>query len=455
MRGGAMLYVVVTALVLAVGASAMLRMVSVGSRTVSRAEEAAIAEGAIDSVFNLVRSQAASRTLTLPSFPTLQVGDASVTAAVTDNSAVLGRTVLVSAAAVVRGRTYRRSEVLGIPLPPEASSSEAQGLWGVYSQTDGTNSWFRWPPAIIRPRHLQRADTFFEFGSGATMSFVPGAPSPFVVWTGSLVVPTTGTYSFSVSADNNVSLWIGGVNQRDTFATTFQFDGFRGGPSSRSLAFNWTAGQVVPIRLVFMDYGIVGSFRFRWRTPGASADVPVPASVMVPSTFVGGARRTWSIPIDPRAVYSTATAGDAVRAPTPIDLQSLGFLPGDRIRLRMVGSANNWAWPENNHVRNGHMTGILSRTPSIDANVTVANRVPGVVRVPGMPDVANHVRETAHDFVISNNWDSGSGWSRAFVPVEFTIPAEGRYLFAQVHDSWWGDNRVGHDGLYNIIIERP
>lgn len=449
-RGGAMLWVVVTAAILAMATGGMLRLNAMASQTVSRSEERAQAEAALDAWVSLVRAQAQNRVLLMPSSPQITVGSILVTGSVTDTTSVMARTAQASAVAVIKGRSYRRTVTVGLPLD---EVTEPIGLFGTYWQTNGTDGWWEWPPKLTDSPTLMRVDTQFEY-SGRTMSFMPDAPSPFVIWEGMLVVPESGTYTFSISADNCWSLWINGSNVYDAFYGGFSHEGYRSSPINRTMTFNWVKGQRLPFRFYFMDYGGSGRLIFRWQTPGSGSVVPVPADVFRPANFAGGSRRTFTIPWRPNAVYNTTleTTPGVVSA-TPIDLQSLGFYPGDRIQLSMSGGWNAWNWPTNRDRVFQNMAAIISSTRTIDRDPRGLNRIPDAIGT-GLPQITNPHSDQANDFWGDRGYFDGASWQYQDGPKVVTIPPGGRYLFVQGWDSYWADNGVSKLGLNNVVIER-
>lgn len=448
-----MLYVVVTAAVIALATSAMLRMGAISNHVVGESEDKLRAEALIENFTSYAYSLLTERRLPLNWFPSWSGSDYTCSLAVTDNSTIVPRTVLVESTCVIHEKVYRRSEVMGVPQEFPTVS----GLWGNYWQTNGTNSWWVWPPSLLSgpdaPR-LARVDQTITQPGGATMTFMPQAPSPYVEWTGVITAPETGNYTFSISADNCWSLWIDGALLQDAFYSGFAHDGYDDGPRVVTMTRYLSKNDPVPIRLLFMDYGGSGSLSFRWQTPSNSSLVNVPASAFRPANYMAGKYSTWAIPVNPKGVYATAQSWDAVHRPTAIDLQSLGFYPGERIRLRSVGGWNAWS-SGNDFWATRSMYGIFSTTPDIDPDQTKNNRVTGSVPVPGESSPVNPYLDTDHDVVIT--WEgngSGTSWSVDNGKV-FVIPPGARYLFVQGADSAWMDNRHStYAGPWTLIVER-
>ncbi|MCA0362071.1 MAG: hypothetical protein LCH41_13590, partial [Armatimonadetes bacterium] len=178
-RGGAMLYVVVTAAVIAVATSAMLRMSAISNHVVSESEDKLEAEALIEHFNSYVYTLLSERRLPLNWYPSWSGIDYTTSLAVTDNSAVVPGTVLVETTCIYKEKTYRRTQVFGVP----AELPTVSGLWGNYWQTNGTNSWWVWPPSLLSgpeaPR-LARVDRSLNLPGGPTM--ISGFSRPLTNW---------------------------------------------------------------------------------------------------------------------------------------------------------------------------------------------------------------------------------------------------------------------------------
>jgi PA14 domain/Bacterial Ig domain len=114
----------------------------------------------------------------------------------------------------------------------------------------------------------------FDWGLAAPSQTLP--QDNFAVrWTGSLAAPAGGTYQFQTVSDEGVRLWVDGVLLIDNWTPHL-----RATDTSQSLSLS--AGQRVRIRLEYLDRIGAAEMRWRWKTPGSSSFVPVPASALVP-----------------------------------------------------------------------------------------------------------------------------------------------------------------------------
>jgi hypothetical protein len=82
-------------------------------------------------------------------------------------------------------------------------------------------------------------------------------------YTGTITIPSDGTWTFSTRADNLLTLWIDGVQLLST----------NSGSATRTL----TAGSY-PIRIDFREVNQAADWNVRWTAPGGVAEiVPVTA----------------------------------------------------------------------------------------------------------------------------------------------------------------------------------
>jgi hypothetical protein len=113
----------------------------------------------------------------------------------------------------------------------------------------------------------------FNWGNNAPIASTPSDRFT-VAWRGWLKVPTTGTYTFQTYTDDGVTLDVDGVRRITAWVNQ--------APTTRtSSAFTLSAGAVA----IAMDYfdntgGAVA--QLRWKTPGSSSFVTIPAANLSP-----------------------------------------------------------------------------------------------------------------------------------------------------------------------------
>lgn len=129
-----------------------------------------------------------------------------------------------------------------------------------------------------------------NYGSGSPAAGVP-ADNFCARFTGRLLPPTTGVYTFTGSADDTVALW---VNGSPIFTTT------SGGSGSITL----TAGVKVAIQIDVVETTGNASVLVQWQPPGAGAATGIPRDVLF-SGATGVAR-----PIPPSDLAASVAGTD-------------------------------------------------------------------------------------------------------------------------------------------------
>lgn len=98
-----------------------------------------------------------------------------------------------------------------------------------------------------------------------------GADSFSVRWTGTIVIPTTGTYVLQTESDDGVRLTVEGAQRINNWTDH--------GPAldnSSGLAF--TAGQRVAVTMEYYERTRGAVARLRWKRPGSSSFEAIPLS---------------------------------------------------------------------------------------------------------------------------------------------------------------------------------
>jgi hypothetical protein len=92
-----------------------------------------------------------------------------------------------------------------------------------------------------------------------------------VRWTGFIEVPATGNYVFQTVSDDGVRLWVNNLKMVANWTVHTSTIN-----TSKKIAL--TAGQRVPVTLEYFDNSGPAEIRLRWKLPGSSTFVPVPAN---------------------------------------------------------------------------------------------------------------------------------------------------------------------------------
>ena len=110
----------------------------------------------------------------------------------------------------------------------------------------------------------------FDWASGQPAIGVP-VDNFSVRWTGTLTVPTSGTYRFQTYSDDGVRLWVNGAQVINNWTDH--------SPTTNSTGnITLSAGQRVSVTLEFYEKGGGAVMQLRWRRPGQTSYVAIPAS---------------------------------------------------------------------------------------------------------------------------------------------------------------------------------
>jgi hypothetical protein len=123
-------------------------------------------------------------------------------------------------------------------------------------------------------RLLSRIDPniAFQWGSGSPDSLLPN-DNFAVIWTGALVAPSTGTYTFWTTTDDGVRLWIGGALLINKWQAQ--------SPTTWSASVNLVAGQRYILRMDYYEAGGGAEAKLEWQHPGAARQI-VPTTALDP-----------------------------------------------------------------------------------------------------------------------------------------------------------------------------
>lgn len=148
------------------------------------------------------------------------------------------------------------SEEAALPLPAGGGG----GLLGSYyagTALAGT-------PLLVRTEQVD-----FNWGKSAPNALVP-SDLYSVRWTGFVEAPATGTYQLQTVSDDGVRVTLGGVRLIDNWAQ-------RSTATDTSGAVNLEAGRRYAITMEYFENRGSAVARLRWRTPGNSTYVAIPA----------------------------------------------------------------------------------------------------------------------------------------------------------------------------------
>jgi hypothetical protein len=118
---------------------------------------------------------------------------------------------------------------------------------------------------------LQRTEAVnFNWGNGSPGSGV-NKDKFSVRWTGTVEASAAGNFQFQTNSDDGVRLWVNGVQVINNWTN-------HGATTNSSASIALTAGTRYTIRMEFYENGGQAVAQLRWKTPGTTSYVAIPAS---------------------------------------------------------------------------------------------------------------------------------------------------------------------------------
>lgn len=136
---------------------------------------------------------------------------------------------------------------LGVSMNYNTPNRARKGLKAEYWNVASSYSFATGAPTSAPVVSRIDPDINFDWGSGSPDSRI-GSDNSYTRWTGKMVVPTTGSYTFGASIDDDYAIYING--------TKVAGSGCCSGPASYANAspVNLTAGQPVDVRVEYHEY---------------------------------------------------------------------------------------------------------------------------------------------------------------------------------------------------------
>jgi glucose/arabinose dehydrogenase len=142
------------------------------------------------------------------------------------------------------------------PPPPPPPTTTLGCLKGSYFN----NRTLSGNPIVVRAE----SSINYNWGSGSPASSI-GADNFSARWEGTVVPPTTGTYTFKLTGDDGIRLWVNGSQIINKW--------FDQGSTSYTATINLTKGQNVPIKVEYYENGGGANVQLAWSIPGQSSQV--------------------------------------------------------------------------------------------------------------------------------------------------------------------------------------
>lgn len=146
---------------------------------------------------------------------------------------------------------------------PPGSLSVGSGLYGEYFDT-----------LNFSHRKMTRTDASIDFAWGAASPDASLSGDTFSVrWTGWVQIPSSGAWTFYVTADDGVRLWVNGQLLVDQWKDQ--------GATEYSAPLSLTGGSKVDIRLEYYENGGSATVQLRWSGPGVTKQI-IPQEYLYP-----------------------------------------------------------------------------------------------------------------------------------------------------------------------------
>jgi hypothetical protein len=160
------------------------------------------------------------------------------------------------------GNRMPSRELVGTPL----RFGNGTGLTGAYYN----NTTHSGAPVLTRTDPVVN----FNFGTGSPDPAV-SVDNFSVRWTGEVLAPATGDYTFATNSDDGVRLRVNGELVIDNWS-------FHGDTLNMSAPVRLTAGERYDISLEFFEGGAAAVIRLQWSYPGQSLQA-IPTSQLYPA----------------------------------------------------------------------------------------------------------------------------------------------------------------------------
>ena len=159
-------------------------------------------------------------------------------------------------------------------LPTAASSGPGTGLTGQYFNDPSTMAYPPNPGFTTLALTRNDSSVNFNWGSGSPDPAV--TPDNFTVrWTGQVLAPITGNYTFSTVSDDGVRLWINDVQVINDWTD-------HGATTDASAAIALTAGQKYNVKMEYYERGGTAEAMLLWAYGGVAQQI-IPQTSLYPS----------------------------------------------------------------------------------------------------------------------------------------------------------------------------
>lgn len=184
-----------------------------------------------------------------------------------------GDTAILASPSAISTTAMIPSMDVAITATYDATATDS-GLRGEYYNDDSAAAYPLSNPFKGEPV-LKRTDATVDFDWGENSPGSPVSPNNFSVkWTGWLKAPVSGNYTFFVTADDGVRLFLNGTRLIEAWKDQ--------GPTTYAYTTALTAGTLYSIELHFYEAGTGAVCRLHWSYPGQAVQT-IPQSQLYPS----------------------------------------------------------------------------------------------------------------------------------------------------------------------------
>jgi YD repeat-containing protein len=287
---------------------------------------------------------------------------------------------------------------------PTTAALSTYGLTGTYYNDTNANLVFDDPVVLSR----RDPSLYFDWTTGSPAPGVVNADNFLVRWTGSVWVPTTGSYSFGAASDDGVRIWV-----NDTLVLDRWFDQTKGSPNYGS-AVNLTAGVAVPIKVEYYDHTLSASVEL-WTTGPGVTSRPIPVTWL--TTDAGPLPRGWSVSadLDGHLSYTALRVGD--RSVTAVDAS------GATTAFRLNGAGTGYLPPPDTD-------DVLAKNADGTFTLLGTDGITYAFRPDGMLATATSARDDRNPAAPAYTWIT-TGSAGAVRLATVTDPAANRHMTLQ------------------------
>lgn len=202
----------------------------------------------------------------------------------------------------------------------------SSGALGVYYSQNGVAGAFLTGASVTR----KDSQINFDFASGSPSAPTLGVDNYSIRWSGYLLAPSTGLYTFRTVSDDGVRLSVNGMSLIDNWADHVA-------TTDTSATIYLVAGRYYPYTLDYFDHTGVASVNLQWLTPGAGSYALIPSANYYYCASLG------SLTVSGSASASTC-------APTPLtvsafDQAGVAFAAVGQINMSASLAHGTWSDP--------------------------------------------------------------------------------------------------------------